>query len=66
LPLVALLITAGFQLPTIPFGEVLFNVGAADPVQIANVVAKSGTTLLVTVTAKVTGDVHCPAFGVNR
>ena len=65
MPPVVLLITDGFQVPVMPFGEVLFKIGTDDPLQMASVVAKFGTTLFETVTASVTGDAHWPAFGVK-
>ena len=58
--------TAGLQVPTIPFGEVVANVCTALPEHIVNgVMLKSGVMLLVTVTFKVTDDAHCPVFGVK-
>ena len=35
----------GFQVPTIPFGEVVFKEGAVEPLHNVKVVAKSGITL---------------------
>ena len=55
----------GFQVPEIPFGEIKFKFGTVSPLQIASDVGKSGTIELFTVTLKVTGDAHCPTFGVN-
>ena len=61
-----LLIAAGLQVPTIPFGEVVARVGTALPEQIVNgVTLKSGMMLFVTVTFKVTDEAHCPEFGVK-
>ena len=58
--------TAGFQVPVIPFGEVVANVGTVLPEQIVRgVTSKLGTMLLVIVTFKVTDDAHCPTFGVK-
>ena len=58
--------TAGFQVPTIPFGEVVANVGTVLPEQIVRgVTSKFGVMLFVTVTFKVTDDAHCPVFGVK-
>jgi len=57
---------AGLQVPTIPFGEVVANVGTVLPEQIAKgVTSKLGTMLLVIVTFKVTDEAHCPALGVK-
>ncbi len=61
-----MLMTAGLQVPVIPFGEVVANVGVVIPEQIVKgVMLKSGVMLLVTVTFKVTDEAHCPAFGVK-
>ena len=50
-----------------PIGGVidLSPIVALFALQIVNAVEKSGTTLFATVTANVTGDAHCPAFGVK-
>ena len=57
---------AGFHVPAIPFGEVVARFGTELPEQIVKgVTLKLGTMLFVTVTFKVTDDVHCPAFGVK-
>ena len=48
----------GLHVPVIPLGEVVFKVGAVVPVHKVNAVAKSGTTELVIVTTKVTGEAH--------
>ena len=46
-----LLITAGAQVPEIPFGEVVFKVGTEPPVQIVTgVTLKLGVVALLTVT----------------
>ena len=58
-------IVDGVQLPVIPLGDVLFNDGGVEPLQIESTVGKSGITLPVTVTANVIGDAHCPGFGVK-
>ena len=66
MPEAVLLITAGFHVPTIPFGEVVARVGTALPEQIVKgVTLKFGVMLFVTVTFKVTDEAHCPAFGVK-
>jgi hypothetical protein len=45
-----LLIVEGFQVPTIPFGEVVFKAGADVPLHKVKLVAKLGTMLAVMVT----------------
>ena len=60
-----LLIVEGFQIPTIPLGEVVFNGGAVVPLHNVKVVSKSGTMLSVMVTTKVIGEAHWFAFGVK-
>jgi len=58
--------TAGLQVPTIPFGEVVANVGTVLPEQMVNgVTLKFGVMLLVTATFKVTDEAHCPELGVK-
>ena len=59
------MIVAGFQIPEIPFGEVVFKTGAAAPLHKVNVVAKSGIIVGFTVTFKVIPEAHCPEFGVK-
>ena len=53
-----MLIVDGLHVPVIPLGEVVFKVGAVVPLHNVNVVAKSGTIVLVTVTINVIGEVH--------
>ena len=56
----------GDQTPTIPLGEVLFNMGATDPEHSNKVGAKSGATIeFVTVTDVVKLFAHCPISGVK-
>ena len=58
--------TAGLQVPTIPFGEVVANVGTMLPGQMVNgVTLKFGVMLFVMVTFNVTDVAHCPALGVK-
>ena len=58
--------TAGLQVPVIPFGEVVANVGTEFPEQMVNgVTSKFGVMLFVTVTFKVTDEAHCPELGVK-
>ncbi len=57
---------AGLQVPTIPFGEVVANVGTEFPEQmVKGVRLKFGVMLFVMVTFNVTDEAHCPAFGVK-
>ena len=66
MPEAVLLIAAGFQVPTIPFGEVVAKFGTELPLHIVKgVTLKSGVMLFVTVALKVTDEAHCPAFGVK-
>ena len=54
-----MLMAAGLQVPTIPFGEVVANVGTEFPEQMVNgVTSKFGVMLLVIVTFKVTDEAH--------
>ena len=56
--------TAGLQVPTIPFGEVVFNVGAVLPVHSVNgVTLKFGTVVLFTMTF-MTSEVVAPQLFV--
>ena len=66
IPEAVLLITAGFQVPEIPLGEVELKVGTVLPVQIfKGVTSKFGVMLFPTVTFSETEVAHCPAFGVK-
>ena len=56
---------AGFQVPVIPFEEVVGNTGATAPGQIAGMVVNVGVTSGLTVTVKVVVVAHNPAVGVN-
>ena len=56
---------AGFQIPVIPLGEVVFKIGAELPLQSVSEVAKLGMMLLVTVTLSVIGLAHWFGFGVK-
>ena len=53
----------GLHVPTIPFGEVVFKVGAVEPLQSVKVVSKSGTTLFVIVT-KTVSEISSPQLFV--
>ena len=60
-----LLITDGFQVPTIPLVEVVGNVGAVLPAQIVFAMENVGVTELLTVIFNVNGEAHCPTFGAK-
>jgi hypothetical protein len=53
-----LLMVDGLHVPTIPLGEVVFNVGAVSPLHKVKVVAKLGVMEFVIVTANVIGVAH--------
>ena len=48
----------GLHVPTIPFGEVVFNIGAGSLEHKVKVVAKSGVIWVLTVTTNVSGEAH--------
>jgi hypothetical protein len=56
---------AGFQVPVMPFVEVVGSIGAVDPVQIGFTAAKVGVIFGLTVITIVALDAHCPGPGVN-
>ena len=58
--------TLGNQLPEIPLGEIVLNVGGITPLHKSKVIGKSGTTMLFIVTTKVIGEAHWPELGVNK
>lgn len=60
-------ITAGLQVPAMPFTEFAGNKGTLLPAQIVKVVPKLnvGVTIGFTVTFKVVPFAHCPASGVK-
>ncbi|MCY1466718.1 hypothetical protein D9M71_851170 [compost metagenome] len=60
-----MLITAGLQVPEIPFGDVAARTGAISVLHKFSVVAKSGIVSGVMLTAKFTGVAHCAASGVK-
>jgi formylmethanofuran dehydrogenase subunit D len=64
-PLAVLSTVDGDHVPLMPFGEVLDNVGAAEPAQNGATAAKSGVCTAFTVTVSTCADAHCPASGVN-
>ena len=59
-PPIVLLITAGVQVPLIPFGEMFSKAGALAPLQTVKVVAKSGVIIGFTVNSIVSVIVHNP------
>ena len=60
-----MLITAGFQVPDIPFKEVDGNKGAVVPKQKSAMALKLGVTIGFTVMVKVAVEAHCPPLGVK-
>jgi hypothetical protein len=64
-PLAVLLTVAGFQVPVIPFVDVVGKTGAVAPLQIADIAAKVGVVEGFTVTVIVSEVAHWPAVGVN-
>ena len=60
-----LLITDGFQVPEIPFVEVVGKIGAVLPEQSVFVIENVGVIELPTVTFNVNVVAHCPAVGVK-
>ncbi len=64
-PDAVLLMTAGLQVPVIPFVDMAGSAVAAEPLQIGAIAANVGIVPLVTVIVSVAVFAHCPAFGVN-
>jgi hypothetical protein len=64
-PEVVLLTVAGFQVPVIPLFEVVGNIGAVAPLQIAGIEVNVGVVGAFTVTERVVVVAHCPAVGVK-
>ena len=60
-----LLIVVGFQVPEMPLGEMVFNVGAVDPEHKVIVGVKSGINEAEIVTMVFAVVAHWPEFGVN-
>ena len=60
-------IAAGFQVPVIPFVEVVGKTGTVAPAQADEVIPKlnAGVIFGLTVTVKVVPVAHCPTLGVN-
>ncbi len=59
------LLTAGAQVPLIPFVDVVGNMGAGSPLQMAVTGLKVGVIGEFTVTVSVVIDAHCSAAGEN-
>ena len=57
--------TLGFQLPEMPFGEMLLNIGGVSPLHRIKFSVKLGSILVLIVTTKVALVAHCPGLGVN-
>jgi hypothetical protein len=64
-PVVVLFTVVGLQIPVIPFVEVVGNIGAVAPLQIAGIVAKVGVIIGFTVINIVAVLAHKPAVGVK-
>ena len=60
-----MLITAGFQIPVIPFNDVTGKLGAVDPWQRGPITENEGSTGASTIMFKGELVAHCPAVGVN-
>ena len=60
-----MLIVAGDQVPTIPFGDVVAKIGAVEPEHKAGIRAKFGAIIGFTVMVKVVVVAHCPTVGVK-
>ena len=52
-------------MPTIPFGDVVAKIGAAEPEHKAKFVAKLGVTLGFTTIVNVVVVAHCPTVGIK-
>ena len=65
-PLDVLLTTAGDQVPVMPLSDVVGNIGATVPEQIAAIGAKLGVTFGVTVTSIVVDVAHCAGIRNER
>jgi hypothetical protein len=64
-PVVLVLIVAGFQVPEIPFVEFKGSEGAAAFWHKGPIAEKAGVDCPLIVTSNVVVEAHCPAFGVN-
>jgi hypothetical protein len=64
-PVLAVLIVAGFQVPVIPLLEVAANVGAIAFWHNGPICVNVGMIELLIVMSIVTTDAHCPVFGVK-
>jgi hypothetical protein len=64
-PVVVLLTVAGFQVPVIPFVDVVGKTGAVAPLHIAGIAANVGVIIGFTITV-IVGDVaHWPVAGTK-
>ena len=63
--MVAVLFSAGDQLPVIPFNDVVGNADNVPPEQIGATALNVGATLLLTVIVNEAVVAHCPTVGVN-
>src|SRR5512133_227482 len=63
-PIAAVLIVAGFQVPVVPLDDMPGSNGAVAPWQSGPIAAKVGVTEFVTSTFNVAVEAHCPAEGV--
>ena len=61
----AVLFSAGDQVPVIPFNDVAGNADNVPPEQIGATALNVGVTLLLTVIVNEAVVAHCPAVGVN-
>ena len=64
-PGVAVFITAGIQIPVIPFNDILGSGSGVSPTQYSSSSAKSGVCESETSTESTKGEAHCPASGVK-
>ena len=63
--MVAMLFSAGDQVPVMPLVEVVGNAANVAPEHIGATAAKAGIVLGYTVMVSVVVTAHCPAVGVN-
>ena len=63
--MVAVLFSAGDQLPVIPFNDVVGNADNVPPEQIGATALNVGVTFELTVIVNGVAVAHCPAVGVN-
>ncbi len=65
MPVLDVLIAGGFQIPIIPFKDVVGNIGAVSPTQRAGIELNAGVTKGFTVIVIGITLAHCPVLGVN-